>query len=95
MLLCLLTEDVHLVLVQAFVRAELKLLLTVLKVHIIDGMTNMLAPIADFVLLEGGTATLGETQLTTEDLGHCFCLKCEELQAGFLAPGAENVTRRY
>lgn len=56
------TEDLHFVLVQAFVRAELQLRRTVLEVHIADGVTHVFAPVARFRTLEGRAAALRETR---------------------------------
>lgn len=64
--LCLLDEDLHFVLVQAFVAAELQLRGAVLEVHITYSMADMAAPIAGLGSLEGGPSTLGETRFGAE-----------------------------
>lgn len=57
-------EDVHLVLVKTFVRAELQLSGTVLKVHISNGMPDVPTPVAGL-----GTFEVGATGLTEAELG--------------------------
>lgn len=52
------TKDLHLVLVQAFVRTELQLCDAILEVYVADGMSHMAAPVARFSPLERSSATL-------------------------------------
>ena len=96
MFLRLLTEYVHLVLVQTLIRAELELLLAVLEVHVVHRVAHVFAPVADFVFLEGGAATLGEAELAAE---HLACarvrLQGEEFEPWFLTPCTDDVARRY
>lgn len=66
--LCLLAKDVHFVLVETLVAAELQLLLTVLEIHVVDRVPDVFAPVANFVLFERGTATLRKAKLTAEGL---------------------------
>lgn len=56
-------EDLHLVLVEALLRAELQLGGAVLEVHIANRMPDVLAPVAGFGLFEGCPPALGETGL--------------------------------
>lgn len=56
--LCLSAEDLHLVLVQAFVRAKLQLGGSIVKVHVADGVPNVATPIAGLGTLERGAPTL-------------------------------------
>ena len=46
------TKQIHFVLIQTLVRAELKLLITGTEIHVIDRVTNMATPGTDFVFLE-------------------------------------------
>lgn len=55
-------ENLHLVLVQTLVRAELQLRGAVLEVHVADRVPYVLAPIAGFGALERGAATLREAR---------------------------------
>lgn len=58
-----LAKYLHLVLVQAFVRAELQLRRAVQEVHVADGVPHVFAPVARFGALERGSAALRETGL--------------------------------
>jgi hypothetical protein len=71
----LLAEDVHFVLVQAFVTAELQLVLTVLEVYVVDGVSDVSAPVAGFVPLEVGSPALGKAHFRTERFLSSRCLQ--------------------
>lgn len=45
-------EDLHLILIETFVRAELQLRCAVLEINVADGVPNVLAPIARLGALE-------------------------------------------
>lgn len=87
-------EDVHLVLVEAFVAAELQLLLAVLEVHIVDCVADVFAPVAHLVFLEGGPSALREAEFAAESLLPGCSLQREQLHAHLLAPRAHHVTGR-
>uniref|UniRef100_A0A182QPV6 Uncharacterized protein n=1 Tax=Anopheles farauti TaxID=69004 RepID=A0A182QPV6_9DIPT len=59
-------QDLHLVLVETLVRAELQLGGTVLEVDVTDGVTHVAAPVACFRPLERSPSGLGEAGLGAE-----------------------------
>lgn len=63
MRLRLIAEYLHLVLVEALLRAELQLRGAILEVHIAHGVPHMLAPVAGLGLLERRATALRETRL--------------------------------
>jgi hypothetical protein len=70
--------------------AELQLVLPVLKVHVVDGMPDVSAPITSLVPFEVGTPALCEAHLGTERLLASRRLQGEQLLVAghLLAPGA-------
>lgn len=66
MCLCLPAEDVHLVLVEALVRAELELRCSVLEVYVGDGVSNVATPVTGFSPLECGSPRLTEAEFGAE-----------------------------
>lgn len=96
MCLSLLAKNVHFVLVQTLVTAELQLVLTILEIDIVDSMSDMSTPITCFVALEVGSATLRKTDFGAERFLSSWCLQREQLfvAGDFLAPRAHCATRR-
>lgn len=62
----LLDEDLHFILIQAFVAAELQLGRAVLKVNVTDCVSDVATPVARLCPLEGSSTALGEARLGTE-----------------------------
>lgn len=60
-------KNLHLVLVETLIRAELQLRHPVLEVDVADGVAHVPAPVARFGPLERGPPALRETRLRTED----------------------------
>lgn len=87
----LFAEYLHFVLVKALVAAELKLVVAVLEVDVVDGVSDVSAPVADAVLLEGRSPALVETRLAAERFGLARRrFQGEQLQAQFQAPAAND-----
>lgn len=66
MLLRLAAEDVHLVVVEALVAAELQLIVAILEVNESQGLARGVAPVTQFGLLEGRMTHLNEAALTAQ-----------------------------
>lgn len=86
-------EDVHLVLIEALVAAKLQLLLAVLEIDVVDRVSDVLAPVAHLVLLEGGAPALREAQLGAERFASARRPEREQFHAHFLTPGAQDAVR--
>lgn len=56
------TYDIHLVLIETLGRAKLQLILTIMKVNIVDCVSDMLAPVTDFVFLERCSSALSKAE---------------------------------
>lgn len=65
MRLRLVAKDLHLVLIETLLRAELQLGCPILEVHIAHRMPHMLAPVTGLCLLKRSPTTLRETRLRT------------------------------
>ena len=67
-------------------------MLAVLKVHVVDGVSHVAAPVARLVALEVGSATLREAHLGAKGLLSCRCLEREQLLVArdLLAPRAHG-----
>ena len=75
-----------------FLSSHNALVATYLEVYVVDSVSDVFAPVTDFVLLEGGPPALGEAVLTAEGLGQGRGLQREQLGSGLLTPGADDVT---
>ena len=62
-----------------------------LKVNVIDSMSDVLAPVANLVLLERGSPAQGETDFATKCLCAVACLQCEQLNTVLLAPRTGDI----
>lgn len=88
MCLCLPTEDMHLILVEALVGAELELCGSVLEVHVGDGVADVAAPVAGLGPLEGGPPRLAEAELGTELVSDGLVQRIRVRRYGIVAPSA-------
>jgi hypothetical protein len=70
-------------------------MLSVLEVHVVDGMSDVPAPITSLVTFEVGATALREAHLGTERLLASRRLQGEELLVAghLLAPGAHRAAR--
>ena len=91
-LLCLATEDVHLVLVETFVATELQLLVSVLEVDIAERVTHVSTPVTHLVALEERTAPVREAHFAAECPRLCSAVdRFEGFCCSFLTPGAGHL----
>lgn len=84
-----LAEDLHLVLIETLLRAELQLGGAVLEVHVAHRMADVLAPVAGLGLLEGCPPALREAGLgaVAGSIGAGQVIRCI-LGDGTMAPAA-------
>jgi hypothetical protein len=75
--------------------AELQLMLSVLEVNVVDGMSDVPAPITSLVTFEVSATALREAHLGTERLLASWRLQGEQLLVAghLLAPGAHRAAR--
>ena len=90
----LMTEGVHLVLVQTLLAAKLELSLPVLKIDVLFCVADVATPVAHFTPFEVGPATGGKAFLATESFGFGGSVERVTFKAKMLTPCANNLKFR-